>query len=738
MENSIQRMPLPSPRKRTGELGGGVPSWESSISLPSQLESRLNASLGGGQGLPNQVRSQMEGAFGRSFSDVHIHTDSVAAEMSSSIGARAFTYGNDIFFNRGQFSPHSSDGQHLIAHELTHVTQGSGRIGREPNYYTTRPGTSYGYAPSYYYQKPNSPVAPKPRANASGMGRDIKVESGKEEDDVRQALLGNPLLPGFESSDRIIFSNDSENIKRYKATGLEIIDNIVLPACDALIDYARWYNDNNSPSSLALQIGGQEEYRKSFVKQLVQQVYNTLSQVSVAMDMFPKPYDGDMKATPWMTCRNHFNRAVKNLATVAHNPAIAVLMYEGTYYPNEYDSVTTKASTELAENADATKLNYYGAVCNNAAYGSVLAASVDYQFWEDVQEGDRLRVLSLAESGKSRTKWGNYNLLGTGVGSDALDHAKQGDVVIFWKYSKLDNNKINKNGGKDTLKMVNDRKTAMDNAKKAKDSADNAVQKAQEAVSKAKGDKLESAQKDLEGKMKVFESKTEAYNMACKNYYNSHANLVIEADSDAHHTEVIVGIRKNPETSQMEYLLSGAHGSNFVNGFTRDRGKLDWKTAEGIRDGRILRCIPMNNESNLITVDIASIMQEQNYKMGKKEHDDAAFKAYINASDNQEIKNINTLDGLRKYHKTKFKELYPKDRKTVNKLLAEEMDKVNAVVNQKRKELKGSYLKGSYMAKKGEVNVYENRNTSSSVPIHWIEKKSMDKVDDTSQTAQEQ
>jgi hypothetical protein len=43
--------------------------------------------------------------------------------MSREIHARAFTYGNDIYFNQGQFSPETPEGKNLLAHELTHVVQ---------------------------------------------------------------------------------------------------------------------------------------------------------------------------------------------------------------------------------------------------------------------------------------------------------------------------------------------------------------------------------------------------------------------------------------------------------------------------------------------------------------------------------------------------------------------------------------------------------------------------------------
>jgi hypothetical protein len=45
--------------------------------------------------------------------------------LNKQLGAKAFTTGNDIFFRQGQYDPHSSAGQELIAHEATHVVQQS-------------------------------------------------------------------------------------------------------------------------------------------------------------------------------------------------------------------------------------------------------------------------------------------------------------------------------------------------------------------------------------------------------------------------------------------------------------------------------------------------------------------------------------------------------------------------------------------------------------------------------------
>lgn len=81
--------------------------------------------------MPPALKSRMESGFGADFSDVRLHTDTSAARMSSSIRANAFTSGNDIYFASGKYDPSSRSGQHLIAHELTHTLQQSGKVARE-------------------------------------------------------------------------------------------------------------------------------------------------------------------------------------------------------------------------------------------------------------------------------------------------------------------------------------------------------------------------------------------------------------------------------------------------------------------------------------------------------------------------------------------------------------------------------------------------------------------------------
>ncbi|MGP1421256.1 MAG: eCIS core domain-containing protein [Tannerella sp.] len=102
----------------------------SGIAIDSTTENSINASRGGGQPLPGTLRTKMESGFGADFSGVRLHTGSQAADLSNTLQAKAFTCGNDIFFNSEQYDPQSALGQHLIAHELTHVVQQSGKVGR--------------------------------------------------------------------------------------------------------------------------------------------------------------------------------------------------------------------------------------------------------------------------------------------------------------------------------------------------------------------------------------------------------------------------------------------------------------------------------------------------------------------------------------------------------------------------------------------------------------------------------
>ena len=92
----------------------------------AELESSISQARGSGQPMADNVRQPMEEAYGTDFSGVRIHTGSRADNLNKSIQAKAFTTGQDVFFRQGEYSPESSGGKELLAHELTHVVQQSG------------------------------------------------------------------------------------------------------------------------------------------------------------------------------------------------------------------------------------------------------------------------------------------------------------------------------------------------------------------------------------------------------------------------------------------------------------------------------------------------------------------------------------------------------------------------------------------------------------------------------------
>jgi hypothetical protein len=94
--------------------------------VDSDVEERLDTLRGRGSSLPDEVRTDMEARFGTDFSQVRVHADGEADELSQALRAHAFTHGVDIYFAAGQDDFSSSGGKRLLAHELTHVVQQTG------------------------------------------------------------------------------------------------------------------------------------------------------------------------------------------------------------------------------------------------------------------------------------------------------------------------------------------------------------------------------------------------------------------------------------------------------------------------------------------------------------------------------------------------------------------------------------------------------------------------------------
>jgi hypothetical protein len=110
------------PEMQIGPVGGA---------LSPATAGRIRAKQGDGAPLASPDQRRMERTFGHNFADVRIHADGESNVLSRSLSASAFTLGSDIFLGREATNVGRYGGDHLLAHELTHVVQqrGTGRSG---------------------------------------------------------------------------------------------------------------------------------------------------------------------------------------------------------------------------------------------------------------------------------------------------------------------------------------------------------------------------------------------------------------------------------------------------------------------------------------------------------------------------------------------------------------------------------------------------------------------------------
>jgi len=140
------------PRCQSEQLGSGQErlqinrahsSVEGETAVPPIVHEVLRSS---GQPLDSATRAFMEPRLGHEFSRVRVHTDTRAAESAQAVNALAYTVGQNLVFNQGQYAPGTLGGKRLLAHELTHVAQQSGVPQREGRVQRQAPGS--GSAPS--------------------------------------------------------------------------------------------------------------------------------------------------------------------------------------------------------------------------------------------------------------------------------------------------------------------------------------------------------------------------------------------------------------------------------------------------------------------------------------------------------------------------------------------------------------------------------------------------------------
>lgn len=99
----------------------------------SDLESSIQSHKADGQALSISTRNFFEPRFGYDFGQVRVHSNASAEHICNQLGARAFTLGKEVFFQRNSYNPNSAEGKRLLGHELTHIVQQSAAPAKKSN-----------------------------------------------------------------------------------------------------------------------------------------------------------------------------------------------------------------------------------------------------------------------------------------------------------------------------------------------------------------------------------------------------------------------------------------------------------------------------------------------------------------------------------------------------------------------------------------------------------------------------
>jgi uncharacterized protein DUF4157 len=173
-QEELQRSPEPDVRRKSR----GAPA-----AVSQDLVTQINASRGSGASLPVSTRTLFEDRFGYDFSHVRVHAGANAASMAQAVNARAFTVGHDIFFGANQYSPGTSDGRRLVAHELTHVIQQSPTLRRGRTGFQNEPA--------------NTTSLQRAAANADVTPSDVMIQrDGLSPLDIARGLVNPTYLVG--------------------------------------------------------------------------------------------------------------------------------------------------------------------------------------------------------------------------------------------------------------------------------------------------------------------------------------------------------------------------------------------------------------------------------------------------------------------------------------------------------------------------------------------------------------
>jgi hypothetical protein len=208
----IERRNEASRRRNTGQKQDDGPVGETGV--PDEVRSVISSP---GRSMDESVQREMESKMGGNFGDVQLHTGPTAASAADAINARAFTIGNHVAFNSGEYQSDSPEGKKVLAHELTHVrqqTEGAVSLLQKAGAEHTSPhdltGAGIHIQPKLRISSPDDPAEQEAERVAEAvMEMDGSSEQADREDET--APGGQPETP-VSLSESVSRSSGSGNV----------------------------------------------------------------------------------------------------------------------------------------------------------------------------------------------------------------------------------------------------------------------------------------------------------------------------------------------------------------------------------------------------------------------------------------------------------------------------------------------------------------------------------------------
>ena len=196
----VEEAKPPEERRRREDEPAVAMKAEPGASAP-QVTPAVTEGISGGRGGGRPLGSErgfFEQRLGHDLSTVRVHDDASAARASSDLGARAFTYGRDVFFGAGRYQPHTPEGGRLLAHELVHTVQQRpgaplhrAAIQRAPDLPNTAPQPTAG----------GGPPAPQATVDATSFETTVGKLENPGNEETQQIHFAQVQIPRFKTQD---------------------------------------------------------------------------------------------------------------------------------------------------------------------------------------------------------------------------------------------------------------------------------------------------------------------------------------------------------------------------------------------------------------------------------------------------------------------------------------------------------------------------------------------------------